>query len=270
MLTQLREEMMKTYLKTTLAMGALGAGVLAWYWASNEPPPVTPTAATEVDAGATQAKRRAAKPAEHPDAAAVESIATVDYPYERAAPPIEGEVVSTFGDQVPFNTVASDCDYEPDAVDQWRCRLDFIADHPYQSMDERQLAQIADHDGAAALILAHRLGAIDFVAAKPHARRAFVLTGDRYAWRMLGDFDNVFVGERVYEGQLDVGLARRAYVHQRAGFEVGSVSFAEVALAADILRRHGYGDELPMLDAEATGFANELRRERLQLVGEDF
>ena len=150
------------------------------------------------------------------------------------------------------------------------CRREPVALHEYAEYTDEQLETLSAFDGAAAIVLANRLGASDWSEARRYAARGFVLTGDPYAFHMAQQFSGVSTGA-LYDsnGKLDMTSARRAYLWVRLGYELGVNDAATLDYQASILNQHGLHD-LSDLDAAVDAERQRVENVRLQLVGEGF
>lgn len=181
----------------------------------------------------------------------------------------EGDVIASWGDTVRFHIVATNCRQQSDGSG-WGCAPKTVADHPFESFTNEQLEQIADADGAAALILAYRLSEIDFEQAKPVARRAFLLTGDATAFHLYLNVANVSAGMSESPTKEQVEMATRAYVWHAAGEKLGLDTSWSAKNVREKLVEQGYGDYVADADLHIDGLVARIRNERIALVGEDF
>ncbi len=150
------------------------------------------------------------------------------------------------------------------------CRREPVALHEYAEYTDEQLKTLSAFDGAAAIVLANRLGASDWSQARKYAARGFVLTGDPYAFHMAQQFSGVSTGAFYdRDGKLDMTSARRAYLWVRLGYELGVNDAATLDYQASVLHQHGLHD-LSDLDATAAAERRRVEEVRLQLVGEGF
>ncbi len=170
---------------------------------------------------------------------------------------------SVFGDAVQF-IPGERCD------EAGECTRQPVALHEYAEYTDEQLRALSAFDGAAAIVLANRLGETDWSEARRYAARGFVLTGDPYAFHMARQFSGVSRGASFdRDGKLDLASARRAYLWARLGYELGVNDAASLDYQASILHQHGV-DDLSQLDAAAAAERRRVENVRLQLVGEGF
>ena len=150
------------------------------------------------------------------------------------------------------------------------CRREPVALHEYAEYTDEQLKTLSAFDGAAAIVLANRLGGADWEEARRYAARGFVLTGDPYAFHMAQQFSGVTTGALFdRDGSLDITSARRAYLWVRLGYELGVNDAAVLDYQASILNEHGLHD-LSDLDAAVETERRRIEAARLHLVGEGF
>lgn len=169
----------------------------------------------------------------------------------------------TFGEAVVF-TIGYVCD------DAGTCAYRPAPRHEYATYTRQQLETIADFDGAAAIILANRLGATDRESARRWAVRGFLLTGDPYAFHMATLYSGVQVGARLTaDGDLDAKAAEEAYIWLRIGHELGVGDAEAVSQQARILEDYRVF-EAERLDAEADARLRHLVEERVRLTGRTF
>ncbi len=168
-----------------------------------------------------------------------------------------------FGKAVSF-TVGYVCD------DAGNCSYRPAPQHEFAQYTRRQLETIAGFDGAAAIILANRLGATDLEAAKRWAVQGFLLTGDPYAYHMASVYSGVQVGARLdSDGELDRSAAEEAYIWLKIGHELGVADGSKVVEQARILTDY-QAFEPERLDAEADARLEKLIADRVRLTGRTF
>ena len=190
-----------------------------------------------------------------------------DTPLSRPAPdPMTAFPTDTdksFGEAVVF-TVGYVCD------DTGDCRYRPAPQHEYARYTRQQLETIAGFDGAAAIILANRLGATDLESAKRWAVQGFLLTGDPYAFHMASLYSGVEVGAQFNAaGELDRRAAEEAYIWLKIGHELGVADAGKVDAQARILKDYR-AFEPARLDAEADARLEKLIEDRVRLTGRTF
>lgn len=169
----------------------------------------------------------------------------------------------TFGDTVQFE-VRRTCDAEGN------CTVGPVALHEYANYSIEELKAIAEYDGAAAIILAHKLGAVDHDEAKEWALRAFLLTKDPHAFHMVTQFSGVHIGESIRaDGTLDRVQAEQAYVWLKMGHLMGVGDAAYLGEQERILDSHG-SDDRERLDQIAHARVDWMEEQRLDLTGRTF
>jgi hypothetical protein len=168
-----------------------------------------------------------------------------------------------FGEAVIF-TVGYVCD------DAGNCSYRPAPQHEYARYTRQQLETIAGFDGAAAIILANRLGATDLEAARRWAVQGFLLTGDPYAFHMASVYSGVQVGARFdTNGELDRSAAEEAYIWLKIGHELGVADGSRVNEQARILADY-QAFEPERLDAEVDARLEKLIADRVRLTGRTF
>lgn len=169
----------------------------------------------------------------------------------------------SFGETVKF-VVRETCD------EDGLCVTGPVALHEYSNYTIEELKQIAEYDGAAAIILADKLGAVDFEEAKLWALRAFLLTKDPYAFQMVTNYSGVSVGETVNaNGQLKTAEAEQAYIWLKMGHLLGVGDAADLGQQEMILDRHEVSGR-ERLDRIAEARVEQLNTKRLELTGRNF
>jgi hypothetical protein len=168
-----------------------------------------------------------------------------------------------FGEAVVF-TVAQVCD------NAGNCRYRPTPEHEYARYTRQQLETIASFDGAAAIILANRLGVSDLEAAKRWAVQGFLLTGDPYAFHMASVYSGVQVGAQFdADGELDRSAAEEAYIWLKIGHELGVADRSKVDEQARILTDYQVF-EPERLDAEVDARIDKFIADRVRLTGRTF
>jgi hypothetical protein len=183
------------------------------------------------------------------------------------AEPVTVDADRRFGEAVVF-TVGQVCD------DDGHCSYRPAPDHEYARYTRQQLETIAGFDGAAAIILANRIGAsdleADLEAAKRWAVQGFLLTGDPYAFHMASVYSGVQVGAQFdADGELDRSAAEEAYIWLKIGHELGVADRSKVDAQARILTDYQVF-EPERLDAEVDARIEEFIADRVRLTGRTF
>jgi hypothetical protein len=187
----------------------------------------------------------------------------VPEPSASSTDPVALDANRRFGEAVVF-TVGHVCD------DAGNCSYRPAPEHEYARYTRQQLETIAGFDGAAAIILANRLGASDLEAAKRWALRGFLLTGDPYAFHMASVYSGVQVGAQFdADGELDRSAAEEAYIWLRIGHELGVAERGKVDEQARILSDYRVF-ESERLDAEVNARLEALIADRVRLTGRTF
>ncbi len=216
------------------------------------PAPVRPTYAPDlpIDTGTAN---EPAKPARSEAKQAVTSTAA----------PLPAGTDRRFGEAVVF-TVGYVCD------DAGQCAYRPAPEHEYARYTRRQLETIAGFDGAAAIILANRLGRTDLEAAKRWAVQGFLLTGDPYAFHMASVYSGVHVGAQFdVDGELDRKAAEEAYIWLKIGHELGVADRSSLDEQVRVLTDYRVF-EPERLDAEVDSRLEQLIADRVRLTGRTF
>ena len=194
----------------------------------------------------------------------------------------DGDVTAEWGEFVVFQRVAKDCrtvvSHGNKAMGEtnlhWICDHETIAAHPYAEFSTKQLQQIADTDGIAALILGVRLRGQattieDYQTAIQHLYTAVALTGEPEVYEILMAEQGILIGTTSNRLEDDIAEKSQAYVWAKAGNELGLIEANDLRRAEQAIQASD-PDAMDRLDSMAWQLAENFRQERVQRTGEFF